>query len=147
MTIREATAAEAPAVAALVDRAYARWVPVIGRKPLPMLDDYDARIAARQVFVLADREIAGILVIEDHPDHLYLDNIAVDPSRQGQGIGRLLLDFVDARARALGHRLLKLHTNVLMLSNQALYARHGWVETHRGTEQGINRVYMEKRLG
>ena len=37
---------------AIVQAAYAPYVPRIGRKPGPMLDDYGARIRAKQVHVL-----------------------------------------------------------------------------------------------
>jgi hypothetical protein len=33
-----------------------------------------------------------------------------------------------------------------MTENIAVYARAGYVETHRGVEKGLHRVYMTKRL-
>ncbi|MFC7608014.1 hypothetical protein [Teichococcus aestuarii] len=44
--LRPARPEEAEALAALVGRAYAAYLPVIGRRPAPMDDDYAARIAA-----------------------------------------------------------------------------------------------------
>ena len=50
--IRPARPEEAPLLAAIVERAYGPWVPVVGRRPFPMDDDYAARIAAGEAFVL-----------------------------------------------------------------------------------------------
>ena len=87
-------------------RLIERYVPVIGTRPGPMLDDYAARIAADQVWVLEDGgSIAGVLVLEDGPENFLLDNIAVRPDRQGSGFGRRLLDVRRSRGDAvrMGH--------------------------------------------
>jgi ribosomal protein S18 acetylase RimI-like enzyme len=146
--IRPARPEEAPLLAALVERAYAPWVPIIGRRPFPMQDDYAARIAAGEAWVLEEGgALRGLAVIEAHPDHLMLDNIAVDPARQGSGDGRALLDFVEAEARRRGVAEVRLYTHALMVRNIALYARRGFVETDRREEKGFSRVFMAKRAG
>jgi ribosomal protein S18 acetylase RimI-like enzyme len=146
--IRPARPDEAPLLAALVERAYSPWVPVIGRRPGPMDDDYAARVAAGEAHVLQaeDGGIAGLLVIERHRDHLMLDNVAVEPARAGTGAGRRLLDFVEAEARRLGLAEVRLYTHALMARNVALYERRGYLVTGRRTEKGFDRVFMAKRL-
>ena len=145
--IRPARPEEAPRLASIVEAAYGPWVPIVGRRPFPMEDDYAARIAAGQAWVLdADGTIAGLVVIEREADHLALDNIAIDLARQGRGDGRVLLDFVEAEARRLGLAEVRLYTNVLMARNIALYAKRGYVETARRQEQGFARVFMAKRV-
>ena len=145
--IRPARPEEAPLLAALVERAYAPWVPVVGRRPFPMQDDYAARIAAGEAWVLEEGSaLHALLVIETHPGHLMLDNIAVDPARQGMGDGRALLDFAEAEARRRGLAELRLYTNVLMERNIALYAKRGYAETERRQEQGFARVFMAKPI-
>ena len=145
--IRPARPEEAPLLAALVERAYAPWVPVVGRRPFPMQDDYAARIEAGEAWVLDDAgAIHALLVIETHPDHLMLDNIAVDPARQGMGDGRALLDFAEAEARRRGLPEVRLYTNVLMERNVALYAKRGYAETERRQEKGFARVFMAKPI-
>jgi ribosomal protein S18 acetylase RimI-like enzyme len=130
-----------------VRRAYAPWIAIIGRRPAPMDDDYAAHVAAGEVFVL-DRvdAIAAILVLQDRPDHLWLDNIAVEPALKGQGLGRVLLAFGEAEARRRGLPEIRLLTHQGMLANIALYARAGYAETDRRTEDGFDRVFMAKRL-
>ena len=53
--LRPALPGEAPLLAALAERAYAHYVPVIGRRPAPMDDDYAARIAAGRPALVPER--------------------------------------------------------------------------------------------
>jgi GNAT superfamily N-acetyltransferase len=146
--IRRAGGDEADAVRGVVLAAYQRYVAVIGTAPGPMLDDYAARIAADQVWVLPDADgIGGVLVLEDGPDCFLLDNIAVRPDRQGLGFGRMLMDFAEAEAVRCGWGVITLYTHVLMVENIAIYTARGYVERERRSEKGFDRVYMEKRLG
>jgi GNAT superfamily N-acetyltransferase len=146
--IRKARAEEADAVRDVVRAAYQHYVPVIGREPAPMVDDYPARIAAGEAWVLEDAHgLAGVLVLEDGPDCFLLDNIAVGPDRQGLGFGRQLLDFAEAEAVRCGWSAVTLYTNALMVQNIAIYAGRGYVETGRRSEKGFQRVYMEKQVG
>jgi ribosomal protein S18 acetylase RimI-like enzyme len=75
-------------------------------------------------------------------DAYFVDNIAVDPASQGQGLGRHLFAYAAAEARRLHLPALRLYTNVAMVENLAMYARIGFVETHRAVENGFDRVYM-----
>jgi N-acetylglutamate synthase-like GNAT family acetyltransferase len=146
--IRRARPDEAPLLRALVERAYAPWVPVVGRRPMPMDDDYDARVAAGEAWVLEEAgAIRGVLVLEERADHLLLDNVAAEPDRRGRGDGRALLDFAEAEARRRGLPEVRLFTNELMERNIALYAARGYAETERRQEKGFRRVFMAKRLG
>ena len=145
--IRPAAAGDAVAVAAVVHAAYRHYVARIGKPPGPMLDDYPARIANGQVWVLeAAGAIAGVLVLERQADRFLLDNVAVPPDCQGSGFGRALMDFAEAEATRGGWAEIVLYTHVLMTENQALYRRLGYAETGRVSEKGFERVYMTKRL-
>lgn len=145
--IRRAQPAEAPALRALVRAAYAHYVPRIGLEPLPMVDDYAARIAAQQAWVL-EREgrMDGVLVLEDTEAGLLLDNIAVTESARGEGHGRAMIAFAEAEARRRGHPCLWLYTNEKMTENIALYKRLGFAETRREEKSGRRTVIMEKPL-
>jgi GNAT superfamily N-acetyltransferase len=114
---------------------------------MPMEDDYAARCAARQAWLLErDGCLLGAVVVENAADHLWLDNVVVDPTRQGKGIGRALLAFVEGEARRRGHTEVRLLTNERMARNIVLYARLGYVETERREEDGFRRVFMAKRV-
>jgi hypothetical protein len=56
------------------------------------------------------------------------------------------LPFVEQMARSRAVRRLRLYTNVLMTRNIALYRLLGFAEVERKTENGFERVYMEKTL-
>ncbi len=150
MTVRRARPEEAPLLRALVERVYAPWVPVLGRRPMPMDDDYEARVAAGEAWVLdeagAVRGVLGVLVLVERADHLLLENVAVEPARKGKGDGRALLDFAEAEARRRGLPEIRLYTNELMERNIALYAARGYAETERRWEKGFRRVFMAKRV-
>jgi GNAT superfamily N-acetyltransferase len=147
--IRRATDADLAAVEQVVQDAYRIYIPRIGKPPGPMLDDYSARIAEGSVSVVeaGDGTTAGIVVLLPEVDHLLLDNIAVRPDHQGQGFGRVLLEFAEQRARQLGYNEIRLYTHEKMTENIGLYARIGFAETGRGHQDGYDRVFMTKRLG
>jgi ribosomal protein S18 acetylase RimI-like enzyme len=131
-----------------VQRAYEHYVPLIGMRPIPMDADYEALAAAGVVWVADDDgRAAGLIVLVAGDDHLLIENVAVEPARQGHGVGRELLAFAEARAAALGLVELRLYTHVKMTSNQALYARLGYREVERRSEQGRAAVFMSKRIG
>lgn len=145
--IRIAAPEDRAAIEAIVKAAYARYVPRIGREPGPISDDYVALIRAQCVHVIGcEGAVQGLLVLIPENDAMLLDNVAVDPARQGCGIGRKLLAFAEQAALKAGFRSIRLYTNQAMAENIALYARIGYVETHRGEEKGLHRVYMTKQL-
>ena len=147
MPIRLATEEDLPAVVDIVERAYTPWIERIGRRPAPMDSDHAASIAAGHVYVLTDGgRIVGLVIVRNLEDHLVVDNVAVDPDRQGRGHGRELLAFAERRAAALGLAELRLYTNARMTENIALYRRLGWRAYDRHSERGFMRVYFRKRL-
>lgn len=146
--IRPALPCDAAPVQALIEAAYARYVPRIGGKPGPMLEDYAALIDQGLVEVFEeDATVLGVLVLVAKADGLLLDNIAVNPVAQGRGLGRQLMAHAEARARQLGLAVVRLYTNEAMSENLGLYQRLGYRETHRAEQAGFRRVFMEKRLG
>jgi ribosomal protein S18 acetylase RimI-like enzyme len=145
--VRRAEAADVAAIEALVTRAYEPWVERIGIRPLPMEQDYAERIAVTDAFVLEDEgEIVGLLILESGGDRFVVDNVAIEPSRQGRGLGRRLLAYAEERGRERGVPELRIYTNQKMTENIELYARLGYVEYERRTVDGRNGVFMAKRL-
>lgn len=145
--IRRATAADRAALAAVAATAYAPYVERIGRRPPPMDADFAALIDAGEVDVdEADGAIRGYIVWRIEPDHVFIENVAVDPRRAGQGIGRALLEWVEHQARAAGHHELRLYTNARMTENLRVYPRRGWVQTARRVEDGLDRVFFRKTV-
>lgn len=146
MTVRRATPADLAAIQTIARAAYAIYVERMGRDPAPMVADFAGQIAAGQVHVLDDEGVAGYAVIYPRGDHLHLENVAVDPARQGGGLGRRLLAFVEDEAKRRGLATVELYTNIHMSENQRLYPALGYVETGRRTEDGFARVFYRKAL-
>jgi len=146
--IRPATAHDVAPVQALIEAAYALYIPRIGARPGPMLEDYAALIAQGRVEVFEEQgQVLGVLVLIAQADGLLLDNVAVSPAAQGRGLGRQLMAHAEARARQLGLEVVRLYTNEAMSENLGLYERLGYRETQRAVQAGFRRVFMEKRLG
>jgi ribosomal protein S18 acetylase RimI-like enzyme len=145
--IRSADSADVPTIERIVHDAYQHYLARMGKPPGPMLDDYAARVSEGVVWVVENAgTVVGILVLLPKPDHLLLDNIAVNPRHQHLGFGRLLLEFAEAEARRQGYGEIRLYTHQTMTENQRLYAAIGYEEMGRGTEAGYERVFMRKRL-
>lgn len=134
----------------IVHAAYTPWIAVIGRQPMPMTADYPTLIGQQFVYVVAGAQeapIVAVLVLWPLADHVYIDNLAVHPDVQRQGLGALLLKFAEAHAREQGFGTLRLLTNGKMVSNQAYYRAHGYTELRRETTpDGGSVVWMEKHL-
>ena len=111
-----------------------------------MDDDYAEKIRQGHTFVADDDGIAGLIVLIHEVDHLLIENVAVDPRRQREGIGRALLSYAETHAHELRASTLRLYTNAAMTENLALYTSLGYPETHRRSENGFQRVYLSKRL-
>ncbi|KQX77395.1 GNAT family N-acetyltransferase [Streptomyces sp. Root1310] len=147
--IRPATAADVPAVKAVTDAAYTPYIERIGQVPQPMEADHAADVAAGKVFVTGDPTaggVVGLVVVEAFADHLFLHSIAVRPDAHRKGVGRRLLRFVDARARALGLPEVRLCTNVMMWENQEIYPKYGYALVERRVDGPYDRVHYRKRL-
>jgi GNAT superfamily N-acetyltransferase len=146
-TLRRATRADTAGVTACVCAAYQRWIPVIGRQPAPMLEDYGEVIDRRDVRVAErDGAIVGVLVLEWSGAEPFIDNVAVDPIVAGTGVGRRLLELAESEARRHGHGGITLSTNERMADNLVLYERIGYVAFEHRTVGAYRRVFMRKAL-
>jgi ribosomal protein S18 acetylase RimI-like enzyme len=146
--LRLGLSADADAIRALTLAAYAPWVAVIGREPMPMSVDYAAAVREHR-FDLAYQagELIGLIETEAAPDHLLVVNVAVAPSHQSAGLGRRLLAHAESLAREQGLTTLRLYTNGAMARNIAIYRRLGYRLDHEETIERGTVVHMVKTLG
>jgi GNAT superfamily N-acetyltransferase len=144
---RPAEPADAAAIRDIVRAAYAKWVPVIGREPMPMRADYDKAVAEHpfDLAVEGDR-IVGVIETMLADDHLWIENVCVAPDAQGRGIGRLLLERAEEKARAAGRRELRLLTNGAFEANVSIYRKHGYTIDREEPFMNGTTVYMSKKL-
>ena len=148
VSLRRATAADVPRLTELVEAAYGHYVERIGRLPRPMTDDYANVVRDFEVTVAElGGEIVGLLALGINDEGFVVDNVAVDPSHQGSGVGRTLLELAEAEARRAGFDSLYLYTHEKATENLALYSRIGYVEYDRRLHGEDRIVYLRKKLG
>ena len=120
-SFRSATGADAPKVATLVNAAYGHYVERIGMVPRPMTDDYADVIANKRVTVAESHgTIVGVIVLTVDDEGFLIDNVAVDPSYRGKGLGRGLLEFAEAEAQRARFDSIYLYTHEKMRENLAV---------------------------
>jgi ribosomal protein S18 acetylase RimI-like enzyme len=139
--------ADVPRLTELVQAAYGHYVERLGGPPRPMVDDY-ADVVRRNQVIVAERGgmLVGIVVLGIDDEGLFVDNVAVDPSHQGSGVGRALLEHAESEARRQGFDSIYLYTHELMTENLALYSRAGYLEYDRRPHGDACLVYLRKRL-
>ena len=127
LLFRRAGKADAATVRQLTRDVYAKWIPVIGREPMPMQADYEKAVAHHWIDVLEqDGKLVALIEMIPKSDHLYIENIAVAESHQGQGLARQMLHHAENLAKASGLPELRLLTNKAFVANLALYDRSGF---------------------
>jgi ribosomal protein S18 acetylase RimI-like enzyme len=148
VSLRRATAGDVPRLTEVVRAAYEHYVPRLGEPPRPMTDDYDGVVRTHQVIV-AERgdEILGLAVLGLDDEGFFIDNVAVDPSHQGLGVGKALLEHAESAALDAGFDSVYLYTHERMVENLALYERIGYVEYDRRPVGDAHLVYLRKNLG
>lgn len=133
----------------IAEAAYSIYLDRMDNKPFPMLlEDYAARIAAGQAYVLDDGNgvQAYMVLVPQDDDAMLLDNIAVRPQCQNSGYGRVLMSWAEYVARDQGKKWIILYTNEAMRENLDWYPRLGYVDYEHKIENGYKRVYFRKRL-
>ena len=78
-----------------------------------------------------DAELVGYFLLMLAVDEAHLLNVAVAAGRQGEGLGRYLLDKVAACARGLGAESILLEVRPSNQRALAVYLRYGFIEIGR----------------
>lgn len=146
--IRRAVAGDEADIRDCAEQVYARYVPLIGRKPAPMVADFAAHIADGEAYVATDEQgvFLGFIVFHAREGHVLLENVAVLPRAAGRGVGKALIGFCENAALRQGLNAVHLYTNEKMTENLSIYPKLGYVEVDRRTEDGFSRIYFEKTL-
>ena len=143
---RLAGPADAEAIAALTRLAYAKWVAVIGREPLPMTVDYEDAMSRHRFDLLEidGDELAGLIETTPEGDQLLIVNVAVAPAFQGRGLGVRLLTWAEDLAATSGLKGTRLYTNALFAENLRLYAALGYRIDREEALNGGVAVHLSK---
>lgn len=81
-----------------------------------------------------------------NPARAEIKRMRVHPDYQGRGYGQLILDKLEACARALGYQTLHLDTSILQIPAQRLYEKNGFREVGRAVYQDLEVILYEKQL-
>ena len=147
LVVERAKAEDVPVIKPMVDAAYSKYIERLGKLPAAMNSDYDKLLETQNVYVLRIRSrVVGSILLSRDGDAIKINNLVVDPSAQGRGYGRVLMDYAEQTARAQGLAAVTLFTNEKMHENIALYTKIGFTETGRRAEDGFNRVFFRKNL-
>lgn len=139
---------DAVAIAALSRRVIEhglewRWTP---QRVLASMADADTNV----VVARRGTDMLGFAVMHYAADEAHLLLLATQPRCRRQGVGSMLLAWLESTLRVAGIRTLKLETRSGNAGARAFYQRHGFVETDRrsGYYQGVeDAVRYLKPLG
>src|SRR3954465_9216778 len=131
--IRQATTNDAPALLALINRAFAVEKFFVDRDRITA-EQLDGYLASGTFFVLDanDGSPAASLYLEQRGDRAYVGMLSVDPDRQGHGIGQHMMAFAEQHARALGWGGGDTPVGNPLEDLPPFYHSLGYVETGRG---------------
>lgn len=155
LSITLATPQDIPTLKSLIDAAYSKYIPLIGRPPAPMTTDYTSLPPTYEIYILTSpnsstpsRILGSIILAPDKIDvtALHINNLVVDPTCQGKGYGKVLMMFAEVTAKSKALGVLTLYTNVKMEENLIVYPRMGFEEVERRNEDGFERVFFRKVL-
>jgi len=147
LVVETAKAEDVPAIKPMVDAAYSKYIERLGKLPAAMTADYDKLVETQSLYVLrVGSNVVGSILLSRDGDSIKVNNLVVDPSAQGRGYSRVLMDQAEDMARAQGLAAVTLFTNEKMHENIALYTKIGFTETGRKTEDGFNRVFFRKNV-
>ena len=143
----QALEGDAAAIRKLTREAYAKWVSVIGREPKPMTADYAEAVQKHRFDLLyVNGELAAVIETIRCSDHLLIENVAVSPSFQGKGYGRMLMAHAEKLAASSNFGEVKLYTNKLFVENVQLYIRLGYRVDREEEVKGGTVVHMSKHV-
>ncbi len=105
--------------------------------------------AGRTIVAVLGDEVIGVATHGVQDDHVVLWKLYVLPGQHGKGIGSALLQEVEQRAVAAGHRTLVLSHIAGNEQAARFYVKHGFVTTQveKGGSGMPDSVWMSKDLG
>ena len=111
-----------------------------------MTADYETAIIEHFIDLYErDGNLLGLVEMIPQPNCLLIENIAVHPTCQGEGLGNLLLKHAEEHAASLGLDETRLYTNAKFAANLAFYAKRGYSEFCReAVAAGTVAVHMRK---
>lgn len=129
--IQLAVADDAPSIASVLRQSFAEYKSSYTDEGFaattPTGEQIQQRMSEGPVWVaVQDEVISGTVSAVSHDEALYIRGMAALPAARGQGIGELLLNYVESFARAEGYAMLSLSTTPFLHRAIRLYERAGF---------------------
>lgn len=151
--LREATEADAETVASILRSAfeeYRGWLDPPSGAHAETADTVREKMKTAGVIVaLAGEEAAGCVFFQPGEGLLYFSRLAVLPAYRRQGLGRLLIEQVEERARAMRLPRVRLGVRIVLDRQRAYYERLGYHVVGSASHLGYTEptyVFMEKEI-
>jgi GNAT superfamily N-acetyltransferase len=151
--LREATEAEAATVAALIRAAFEEYRgqldPPSGAHNETAETVREKMKTARAVLALVGETAVGCVLYEVGSDFVYFSRLAVLPEHRHRGLGRALMDYVEARCWEWKRPRLTLGVRVALAEQRATYERLGFRPVETRTHEGYAEptyLMMEKEI-
>jgi GNAT superfamily N-acetyltransferase len=102
------------------------------------------RLEECRFWVAEDRDgLVGMIALSDADDHAELEDFFVAPEAQGQGVGRALMDELQAECRSRGHARIEVDADP---NAEATYARLGFHTIGRSPSGSIPGRYLPRMV-
>jgi len=151
---RAATEADAPLLAATIAASFEQYrgklVPESGafRETAESVAS-ELKKGAGAFIAEQNGEVLGCVMTKPMHGDLYFGRLSVLPTARGRGVGRRLVDAVEAEARRRGLPGVRLGVRIALPGNRRLFASMGYIETGREAHPGFDHptsINMRKRL-
>jgi ribosomal protein S18 acetylase RimI-like enzyme len=139
LTVRPATVADIPRLNQLVNAAFSIETFLEGTRT----DEEGLATMMREGVLLAAEDaqgrVVGCVYTEVRGERGYMGMLAVDPARQGKGLGTKIMDGAEEHLRSHGCKAVDILVLNLRTELPPIYRRHGYIET--GTQNhGLHRT-------
>jgi ribosomal protein S18 acetylase RimI-like enzyme len=153
LELRNATEADAPVLVGLIHAAFEEYrgqlVPASSAH-----DETTAGIrrkldASHAILATLDNEPVGCVFYEENDEYVYLSRLSVLPHARGRGLGRMMMEHVEARALESNRARIRLGVRVALKPLRAWYERLGYSQVEARTHVGFSEptyVILEKIL-
>lgn len=110
---------------------------------------HEVRPPAGEFFVVyLGGEPIGCGAVKHHPGApTEIKRMWISSTARGRGLGRRLLEHLEAAARASGARAARIETSAVLTEALALYRSTGWVEVPPFNDEAFADHWFEKQLG
>ena len=153
ISVRAATEADIPTIVALIHAAFKEYDGVIDPPSGAHKESTEKireKLSTEQaVLALLDAQIVACVFYRDEGDYMYFGRLAVLPAYRNRGISAALISYVEARARELGLRSVRLGVRVALPHLRARYERLGYRVIEQRSHAGYTEptyLVMEKTL-